>query len=489
MKTRRNGKQVEIWLLLFFIPLYYLVPLGADKWVIWPCLIVSYYYVYRVFKNPEILFHNIKTYFKIETFFLVFYYILFFYPYQSYVLGNFDIISKTIGYGNSYFEYTNPSIVLSTIGLISFMLGGKIITGKRKLESDEIIQEEEMTFFSKKYAIPSLFAISSLAVLLLLVFLQTDAAKILFIGAYQGSVTGNITEDGIYILLTLISTMIIGFILVYYLQFKKLNLGIIYSSFVPIIWFLILLITGDRNLFFIMGLTIISGYYILYKEISRRKLVFYAVGAYFLFVIIGIVRHLDVNDLSSIGESLTSEEIFGTSLEEGSFANTTITSRAALSIVPEKQDFYYGKFILIGVSGIIPYSRSIWVSEDDKQIASSKVLGDEILGPRSNWGTGSNIISDIYLQFGVGGVVVLMGVLGWFARKITIRLQNNNDSYLAIIMYLIVLSQLAEIPRYSFAFPIRNLVWSYWLFKILEFVFRHRFFKTRLINSIEGKLE
>lgn len=482
-KSRGNIQKItDIWLLIIFIPLYLLAPLGADAWVIWPCLAVAYYYAYQIFKKPLSIYKDIKTYFKVETFFFIFYYILFYYPYQSYVLGNFDISTVAVGFGNPYIEYTNPSILLSTIGLISFMLGLKLYKPKKKKKKQENVFNN--IYFSKRYANSVLILLLIISVFLLLMFSQSDAASNMLMSAYTGSVSGDVNDDGVYFIISLIATLNIGFVIVYLLQFKKISPLVIMVSIIPVLWMIVLFLSGDRNMFFILALAIVGGYYTFFKSIGIKRLSLYAFAAYLIFIIGGITRQLSEKSFSSFIENIHLDAIFEDSLEEGQFATTTITSRAAFAVVEEKQGYFYGKFFVAGAMGIIPYSRGLFYDRTDREIASSRVLGDEMLRANSGWGVGSNVISDIYLQFGMIGVVLFMTLLGWYGSKATRNVMENSDSYIAIIIYIVTLSLYAEISRYSITFPIRNLIWSYWLFKIFEFLLQYKQSKSQYVRAL-----
>ena len=76
----KNISFSSVLIVLLFI--YNFTKKGADYWIIWLCLLIFYYNFFNTIRKPMVLYSGIKTYFKIELFFLLFYYLLFFKPYQ-----------------------------------------------------------------------------------------------------------------------------------------------------------------------------------------------------------------------------------------------------------------------------------------------------------------------------------------------------------------------------------------------------------------------
>ena len=53
---------------------------------------------------------------------MLFFYIIYYYPYQLYVLG-LKNLNQTKFLDATYPEYTNKAIIMSTVGLLAFQLG------------------------------------------------------------------------------------------------------------------------------------------------------------------------------------------------------------------------------------------------------------------------------------------------------------------------------------------------------------------------------
>ena len=86
------------------------------------------------------------------------------------------------------------------------------------------------------------------------------------------------------------------------------------------------------------------------------------------------------------------------------------------------------------------------------------------------YGLGTNIIADIYISFGLFGVILLMFLLGSFISYLK-RHMNNNIYMFAL--YIIMISYSIYLVRAEFLFPIRLLVW------VLTFIFVHNKIKIK----------
>lgn len=459
---------IDILLLFVFLLLFFVIEKGASSNIIWCSLAVYYYYIIQVLTKPKYIYSNIKTYFKVETFFLVFFYLLYYFPYQSHVLGwsnAFDIGINSI----SYYEYTNISIVTSTIGLIAFMIGIKSFKLPPKGK-----KVQEIKFFSRYYANTILLLLSIATIIIFILYWRSGGLVDQLFQSYTSLQRENVTANGLYSLMTLVVTAIIAFTLLYRLQFKRFNIYAWFAFLLAILWSMILLVIGNRNGFFNIALIGVGGYYILFKEIGLLKLFALAFIAYILFLIVGMTRGLQTKNVENVSGTVSEFKLSETSVAQGAFLTTNITTRATFKIVEERESFFNGKFTAIGLAGIIPFSRQLFVDKGDPFISSSKVLGREMLGPNAGWGVGSNIISDIYLDFGIFGVILVMLFVGWFGQKLTFLVIKNKSNYLYWILFFIILANYAEIPRYNWTFFVRHLTWVFILFKIFEIIFRFR---------------
>jgi hypothetical protein len=457
VKNKENLFGIVLLLLLSLI--FSVIPQGANKLLIWFCLIYFYVIFFNSISKPIAIVKGVKTFIKIDTFLFLSFYLIFYYPYQLYVLGVGSLDSVKF---LSYEQYTNKAILLSTIALLAFQLGFNYY---RENQTQKILH-----VISKKYMNILTFIIFLFISLILLLFVNTGAST-LFSGAYIGSKMGSVTFDAIFSLVTFF--IILGLLqsISYYSIHRKINVLTFIISIISIVWAGALLFVGDRNTFFLVGLVIASGIFTYIKSVSRLTLLVLSFLSLLLYQVIEISRISETKDLDSLLNA-ASMVINGQGEENGkksSLNTTTIGLRATFKIM-EEQDFYYGKFKLVSIASIVPYSSRLFVDSNDEITGSSNVLKKEMIGLEKTWGVGTNIISDAYFDFGLMGVLIIMFYFGRFGGYVKLMTQKHINSPKWMYIYIITLSYYTEIVRYGFGFPLRSIIWTFLLFFVINTV-------------------
>jgi hypothetical protein len=93
-----------------------------------------------------------------------------------------------------------------------------------------------------------------------------------------------------------------------------------------------------------------------------------------------------------------------------------------------------------------------------------------MIGLGKSWGTGTNIISDAFMDFGLFGVVIIMYLFGRFGGYAQIKAQTQITSVKWMFIYIITLAHFSELVRYGFDFPLRAIVWTFLLFSLISFL-------------------
>ena len=427
------------------------------------CLIIYYVLVFLCLRRKNVYSYSHTKWLTPEILFFLLYYFIFFYPYQLSLFGFFDLQSSK--FLNVFFhDFSTKAVLLSTLGAYFFYLGSgfnfKIInvTYRKK------INYKYMSFF-----------LVSLLILFLLIFILTGLSN--YLGeSYKGSDVGTSAQNGVYFLVSHFVLMVFVFFIARYKQYSLRELVkdkiLLFGMFIGAVWATFLLYIGDRNVFFILVISLLGGYFIFHSKLKFLPL--------FLVILIGIesykavevVRTLDDKTLENISAVLLeNEESSEYQSDGGSLYNTTITLRASIAYVESGGEYYDGWFKLVGFMGVVPFSRSLIVNRDQYQVTSADVLSDYVLGESRTWSLGTNIISDIYLDFGIPGVIVLMYMLGLVSKYFQCRLMSNHDPIHSISLYLIVLALWSETARYAYDFSIRNLIWSLLIFWIYKKIF------------------
>ena len=184
-----------------------------------------------------------------------------------------------------------------------------------------------------------------------------------------------------------------------------------------------------------------------------------------------IARTYDERSVDAIVDAALSgnEEV---SISSG-FANVASSGGLtfiALQAVPNEHDFFRGRLKVNEALGIIPFGRFFF---GDKSSAvryrnTSEWLTWYTLGPNSSWGVGTNLVADLYLDFGPGGVVAGMFLLGIILGVIK-RKSAAGSSLLVLVLYCYFAGLLAILPRYSFLVIMRAILWPLALLIVIGF--------------------
>lgn len=437
---------------------FFYVKKGVDDVIVIFSLILFYIYFFRAISQPIKIVQNIPTNFKIDVFFLLFYFIIYYYPYQLYLLGLYDLYSLTTSY-SSYIDYTNHALLLSDIGLICFMTG---FNTKKYAK-----QIKPMTISKKGMGRLSVFFLCMMLITSALFILSGGA--IMFIGAYAGSDTGDITSNAIFSLVNLF--YILGGLqaLYTYYRMKRLSFINVVTLILLSIWTILLLFLGDRNSFFIIAIALAGGFYSFVKGISRIRIAFFVFIGLFLYNVVEVSRTLEDKSISNIlenisGDSGKSDDGYGVT----SFNTTTIGLRATFQAIDQNGHFFWGKFKVVSLTSLIPYSSRLFFGDEAGYLSSSSVLKSEMIGSNASWGVGTNILSDTYMDFGVFGVIFFMCILGYYAGYIKNSIVRDPLNIKYFFLYILVLGYYAEISRYGVDFPLRTLVWTTIIFNVLQ---------------------
>ena len=117
---------------------------------------------------------------------------------------------------------------------------------------------------------------------------------------------------------------------------------------------------------------------------------------------------------------------------------------------------------------LITKIAALFISNKDPYTGSSNVIKEEMIGKNASWGTGTNIISDAYLDFGIIGVIFILYGFGYFGGFVKNKLIKEPNNAKCIFIYLILIGYYSELSRYGFDFPLRSIVWTLLLFSIIN---------------------
>lgn len=286
---------------------------------------------------------------------------------------------------------------------------------------------------------------------------------------YHDAYSGNKpSENGIfvYINVLLITFLLVSVDMLYcnliYKDTSKLQPRYVYKPLLIliVIYVITILSTGSRTVPLQVVLAIIGLYTIYYKNLSLNKTLIIIIIGVFILATLSYTR-------SGNGKI---ENIYD------AFIDIIVVNRntfAAIEYV-NNNGYTLGGSMLSYLLQPIPFGQSIvfnLFNLDPNYTSSANLLTTEALGSIRSMGLGTNIIADIYLSFGVIGVIIFMYFAGWFVAK---------SKYLALyrmdymIIYTILMANSVFLVRAEFFYCLQEIIWSLIVFYFTKPLFIKR---------------
>jgi oligosaccharide repeat unit polymerase len=469
----------ELVLICGLLAAYAIVPSGVDSALIWACLLLQYGLLVDAVRRPVTIYRGLPTYLTAEFLFLFFSYLVFFYPYQLHVLGIYDV-SQSAFFQDTFIDQSNHAILLCSIGTMSFRAGIRTLRTPESRPAEPNRRTNRLDQVTANAVVLPVFVMQVLLVVVYSAFGWKAAGE----GRYSGQITGGPLVEGVYLAIVVLSMVSVAVWTLPGSREDPRSVLLSFSALLSSLWAVRLLLNGDRNSFMLIAIVAIGGLVTFRFRSGRWVLVVLCTVAIALYNAIEAFRSGKIGSVLDFflgGWGVTAASYGG----DTSFNISTVGVRAALASVPEHIDYGYGLYKLIGIGGVIPFIRGLMIPPDMPYIQSSDVLNDILLGTWARWGVGSNVIVDIYVDFGVLAVPVLLFMLGLFVAFVQRSAAQLPDSPWRAVFYLMTLALIAEIPRYSLDSPLRPLVWTLLLFWVVSMVSKSPSPPTRKSNGID----
>jgi len=409
------------------------------------------------------------------TLFMISFLIVNFQAYIDMVLGFVDVENKFIWKG---WRSVHSSAYLSVAALSSFLLGYK---GIRK-------KEEKRSTTRRLPSISLIAKINGVAFLGFIIFVN----KAYIFGGYGkedlGFLGGNFA--------LLFESSIVSFLAVSAFRNMKRGGKDILNYFLEVKWVLIfsliylflVVISGDRGPLIFIGLS-----FLLHFILVTNKKVSYILllGGLFLGLtflsILGQTRQAKGADFS---ERLSSRkanyydaypESFSMGTKE--LAGSIRVNHIAVDYFPDRFPHAYGFLTLQELLLIIPGLKGAFIDGFGvpKYLTSSAQFITFIsLGPNATWGVGTACVADVFINFGLYGVVIGFILFGILARKFDriISLKNANSVYFLALLFL-YFSYSVYLPRGTLLYPSSK----FFIVAAIIFVGQIRFTNTKPLSS------
>jgi oligosaccharide repeat unit polymerase len=234
------------------------------------------------------------------------------------------------------------------------------------------------------------------------------------------------------------------------LQKGKLNKTLFFFT---LLFIVLILITGSRTFPLQIILICCALFTMFYKPISFIRFV--------PLVIIGIVVMFAVNIVRGGGEISGLADVV---------MDLIINNRNTYMAVDyvDVNGMTFGKSMLSVLLAPFPFMQSTIFSIfsiNPWDASSSLIITKISLGDESSLGLGTNIIADLYMSFGMIGVILFMFLLGRYIAKFLFFAKSN---IYALIAYTIMISYSVFIVRAEFFFFSRFLLWGLFIVFCVE---------------------
>ena len=255
------------------------------------------------------------------------------------------------------------------------------------------------------------------------------------------------------------------------LQYIPQNTGMIkfilinrFYIFPALILILICLFIGDRGPVLYLGLVIASIYILFVKKLKIYVIILYCSAAVLLMFLIretrGTSSSISSGGIENFVEN-SNESILGVGSLWGLFADLTdIHNEMTIGYecVQKKGVMYPEKIIIIPFYPIpkVPSILSNFLySESFNDISSGKII-QKYVSNYIIWNNGTHCVVDIYIHWGIVGVIFFFFLFGWFIGLVYKR-ENQNIFY--SIIFIALIAESLYLPRGSILSIIRTVTY------------------------------
>ncbi|KXO00965.1 hypothetical protein LS48_00340 [Aequorivita aquimaris] len=230
---------------------------------------------------------------------------------------------------------------------------------------------------------------------------------------------------------------------------------------------LLFLRTGDRGPVMQVALIFLGAYAIYVKPIPVRNLILYTLLGAFVFTIIRYGRGRDASAFDE-GNIITRGYSSFQDQEEVNITNELASSvriqYRALDVVPNSHPYLYGlTFATVGI-GIFPFAGSATLDLFNiPRIYAGSANFFTYLGQGRfvSYGEGSEILADIYINFGLYGTFLIMLLFGCWSGKVYNRTILQDPIY--VLITLILLASALSMNRGMLFTPLKDIVYILFL--------------------------
>jgi len=472
-----------MFIIYCFIAFFVILLMPSQYESIDPLLIVVFSFVF--FMLLFIYFIQRKKYInnwlRFDFVFLLGYFIVHF---QSPLLYSLGLDFRVISHPWVNVEVVNYATWLSLLAIIFWLIGTSLISEKKyrlsaKVTNNVVLDQGLGPFLDKVIIIA----------FPLYIFV---AGSVVFSGTYDGGQSWGAGAGYFYLLLTTaLYLRTIVFVLSlnkdssYIENIKKIQDNKIYIASLLFFVFLFLSI-GDRGPIIRIALIFSVLYGIRVKTFSLKTVIISTCVAALLMTIVGMGRTKVVDNAVSKGiiergyENLLSSE--GLVIPTAELAGSNKILFAAIDNVPNQYPYLYGKTYMVNILSSLPVPGITKIFTELLEIPRHQTTTTHyftymLIGPNPTWGAGSEVVADVYVNFGLFGVPIIFFVFGMICARYSYLIEHLNESVKvsSVIIYSGLVITALSINRGMLLYPLMPIFYMLallWLFRMLKLVVR-----------------
>jgi len=134
----------------------------------------------------------------------------------------------------------------------------------------------------------------------------------------------------------------------------------------------------------------------------------------------------------------------------------------AVDYVEQHGEHTYGLFAAQDVMLLLPTLKGTFISTFDVPrplTSAAQLLTYYDLGPFATWGVGTTCVADVYLDFGIYGVVFCFLLFGFLSRKLEVYIISNDEigNYILLAIAFSVFAHSIYIPRSTILYSLNKV--------------------------------
>lgn len=380
----------------------------------------------------------------------------------------------------------NKGFITSMLGCFSFYLGYVYLTPKHSK-----LSRNSYTFIRNSFVLRKLVAaLFSISVVLFIILNGETYLYGVYSQEYLESRSGTFSAYSEVLLRSLMISYFVAVILDEKFCTSNSLVSFIRNNnvlfnFSLFVYLSFVFVFGDRGPL----ITAFLMYFFTYLIKSRNKISVFTVlllfiTSLFLLNVIKSYRGMDKNIafsnrlVEAIGVS--QNEVSSVSPSTVELANSVRCMHQVLTTVPSVDPFFYGSFQIRDILATIPFSgrfTSLFLNNDFKFQSSANYITFISQGRFYTYGEGTSLLADLYLSFGIWGIIVGMCLFGMFIKKCEYEIfdiANPALNPLYAIFTLVLIGSIIYISRASYFGQLKYFVFTYIELYILTVLFRSK---------------